>query len=49
MLISFSLTDLFAFKEQITVATSSGVVGVKKKNFLLLLLFCKSSVWLLKE
>ena len=32
MLISFSLTEFFDFKERITVVTSSGVVGVKKKN-----------------
>ena len=31
MLKSFSVTDFFAFKEGITVVTSSGLVGVKKK------------------
>ena len=34
MLMSASLTGYFAFKERITVATSSGVVGLKKKEFL---------------
>ena len=33
VLISFFLTIFFAFKKRITVATSSGVVGVKKRNF----------------
>ena len=33
MLISFSHTDFFTFKERITVAASSGVVGVKKGIF----------------
>ena len=46
MLISFSLTDFFAFKERITVVTSSGVVGVKKKKFIVVtsLLLNKCSV-----
>ena len=33
MLISFSLTDVFSFKERITVVTSSAVVGAKKIFF----------------
>ena len=44
MLISFFLIDFFAFIERIRVASSSGVVCVKKKDFLvvtsLLLIKC---------
>ena len=45
MLTSFSLTDFFAFEEQIKVATSSGVVGVKKRCLVVTsLLLVKCSV-----
>ena len=33
LMISFSLTDFFAFKDRITIVTHSSVVGLKKKDF----------------
>ena len=40
MLISFSPTDFFTYKEGITAVPSSGVVGVKEKEFLIVTSLC---------